>query len=114
MTTFGEGNDGELFFATLDDGRLWRLMTTIVASIDQVYNSKYRVYPNPFNDKLNIERDAGEEVEYIIRDSYGKVITFGKLKTDITVNMKGMSTGIYFITLKTKDYIQVDKLIKVN
>ena len=114
VTTFGEGNDGELFFATLDDGRLWRLMTTIVASIDQVHNSKYRVYPNPFNDKLNIERDAGEEVEYIIRDSYGKVITFGKLKADITVNMKGMSTGIYFISLKTKDYIQVDKLIKVN
>lgn len=114
VTTFGEGNEGELFFATLDDGRLWRLMTTVVASVNQVDNSKYRVYPNPFNSKLNIERDAGEEVEYIIRDSFGKLITFGKLKSDNTLSMKGMSTGIYFITLKTRDYIQVEKLIKVN
>ena len=89
-------------------------MTTVVASTDQTEFSNYRVFPNPFNDKLNIERDAGKEVEYFIRDSYGKLITFGMLKAENTVNMKGMSTGIYFITLKTRDYIQVEKLIKVN
>ncbi len=114
VTTFGEGNDGELYFATLDDGRIWRLRTTVVASLDQVYHTNYELYPNPLNDKLTIEKEQYEEIEYIIQDSFGKVITLGNLKSSNTINLEGMSTGIYFITIKTKEHIQVDKLIKVN
>jgi hypothetical protein len=71
------------------------------------------VYPNPFTDKTTISYLLTQQgsVKITLYDSYGKMIrsleekaiaTTGK--HSFTLNMEGMTAGIYFIRIETKEY----------
>ena len=115
VTTFGEGNDGELYFATFDDGRLWRLMTTIVAGIENDRDlSRLRIYPNPFQNHLNLEMEIAEEVYFQIRDSYGRLVKPSQLMKSNNIDLQGHPAGVYFMTVRSKRSSKVFRLLKVD
>lgn len=80
----------------------------------------FSVYPNPFQDKLVVQlysRLSGQ-VQFSINDIQGKLV----YKKEIAVNsgsyryvlpdLQRLSTGIYFLTVKTSDSLFVRKLIR--
>ena len=110
--------------------------TTSVVSVEEIYSSiipeKYYLsqnYPNPFNPITTIEFSIPEEgsVSLVIYDMLGNEVTTlvnenlkaGSYKTEFSAkcgsasggNAYSLSSGIYFYTIKTRNYIQTKKMI---
>jgi len=77
------------------------------------------VWPNPINDVLNIDIDApqGLEVEVNLTNIYGNIIlttneSITSGQQQLTYDMSLYPTGIYFVSIISKDGITSRKLIK--
>ncbi len=70
------------------------------------------VFPNPTNELLTISLNKTEATEIKITNTLGKVVYSdnGQFKTTLQVNTSNLSTGIYSLSLVTKDGILVKKL----
>jgi cyanophycinase-like exopeptidase len=79
-------------------------------SIPEVSLAQVRVFPNPFVDRIQIESDVELSTIQLIGMS-GNIIPV-ELKSDVTLNLSSLSSGIYFLTLKTDSEAQVFRLIK--
>ena len=73
------------------------------------------IYPNPFSDRTDVVFDNpdGKAFEMRVLDLTGKLI---RLKTDIktdrvTFSRDGISTGIYFMELRSADKVFLGKLM---
>lgn len=70
------------------------------------------IYPNPTNSILLIESDQ-EIISYQFVSANGKVIMTGNAgKKSFTLNISGLSKGIYILSLKTVKSVVVKKIIK--
>jgi hypothetical protein len=79
-----------------------------------VNNIKYkqiRIYPNPFNDYIQIE-GVQQDVPFIIKDLTGKLVSMGISNSKVIYNLTNIESGIYFLELETELGIQTFKLIK--
>ena len=110
--------------------------TTSVVSVDEIYGNNIpeeyflsQNYPNPFNPITTIEFSIPEEgsVSLVIYDVIGNEVTTlvnenlraGFYKTEFSAkggsaaggNANSLSSGIYFYTIKTQNYIQTKKMI---
>lgn len=70
-----------------------------------------KIYPNPANDKIEIETPGQSEIE--ILNVQGQIIqTENTINTKATVDVSKLSGGVYFIKVKTNEVITVKKIIK--
>ncbi|MCD4746464.1 MAG: T9SS type A sorting domain-containing protein [Bacteroidales bacterium] len=74
------------------------------------------VFPNPFNNNLNVLCNNYEEIiEISISDITGKIIYKNcNLFSDININVSELSNGLYFMIIKTDMQIISRKIIKSN
>ena len=72
--------------------------------------SQFEVYPNPASDILNITR-VSNRADYTIYSSIGQVVAKGKVQ-DNKVNVSGLATGAYIITVEDGDFSGNVKFIK--
>jgi hypothetical protein len=76
------------------------------------FKAKIEIYPNPTNDKINI-RSLETYSNFDIIDLFGKV-QISNNKTNNTLDISGLKTGIYFINFYYKDLkIKTIKIIKL-
>jgi len=81
--------------------------------ITDTKKNKIEIYPNPVNDLLNITTNSTDLTLISISDFMGKVIYSKSIfSKDYSVNISGFSNGMYFITLKTAEKIDILKFIK--
>lgn len=87
--------------------------------VDQnIVKNNFNVYPNPFNNDLNvrIERELKANlVEYNVYNQFGQKVLDGKQNIDnyiFNINTSNLASGIYFISIKTDEFIETKKLIK--
>jgi choice-of-anchor B domain-containing protein len=84
-------------------------LVPIGAGINDVYETKLEVYPNPASDKIIIATN-GEKSDYMIYDALSKVVATGSLNSSETsVDIKNLSTGKYLIKLFTNSGTTVSK-----
>ena len=85
--------------------------------INQVQaNGKIKVYPNPFNNYMDIEfTDSNSGSAISIYDLQGKVI-YNRLTKDksIRIETADYACGIYFIEIKQADMLSHYKIIRTN
>ena len=84
-----------------------------VAGIDNfiVRGEEYRVFPNPFRDKLFINSEVGnEENEYLFYDVSGSLV-FSAKSLD-SVKYTELNSGMYFLEIRNKSGVHYDKIIK--
>lgn len=69
----------------------------------------FKIYPNPTNDVLNIELPQNTEGPSIeIFNTMGNMVSKTK---QLNVDVSGLSTGIYFVQIKTKDRVGVRRFV---
>jgi cyanophycinase-like exopeptidase len=79
-------------------------------SIPELSLAQIRVFPNPFVDRIQIKSDVELKTIQLI-GILGNIIPV-ELQSDLTINLSSVSSGIYFLTLKTGSETQVFRLIK--
>jgi Secretion system C-terminal sorting domain/Beta-propeller repeat len=99
------GNTYDIFVAKLDNG------ITAIESIKN--NNEIKVYPNPSFGYLTIENTEKKNlIEVAISDITGKMVftsLVGQLK--FVINTENISEGIYFIHIKSDDFVDTRKII---
>lgn len=86
--------------------------SSIVLATKENTIEKAKIYPNPVETFFTISTSGKEEIEHIIlTNSMGEMVKNirGNIKT---INMEGMSSGIYFLQIKTNKGIINQKVIK--
>lgn len=89
-------------------------MVNIILGIkDQEQLTGLKVYPNPFENRINIELDKSQNLAIEILNIHGELMiskTSNSINT--TIDLEAIPTGIYFISLQSKDSKVVKKILK--
>ena len=108
--TVYDGNGG---WINITNFEIWINEAVPVGTVDNVIAQDIFVYPNPFNDQLNIVVSGKADIfkHYRITDISGRIIMNGNLNGVLTeINVQNLDKGIYIIQL-TEGKITVSKKI---
>ncbi len=85
-----------------------------ITALKQLENTdRTNVYPNPFTQTLQIEKETDEETEVKLYGPDGKILFEGYTgKNKTTVNTSGFAPGVYSIILRNSKGTTFKKLIK--
>ena len=127
LSSFGTDQNNELYLVGYNNGKIYRFNKSIYATSISNSNSipdKYLLnqnYPNPFNPGTIISYSIpkNEFVTLKIYDISGKEVTTivnsyqiaGSYNINFSIDNYKLSSGIYFYSLKTKDFDQTRKMI---
>ncbi len=77
-------------------------------------NSSISIYPNPFEDYINIdlENSNNEIVSIKICNIAGEIIYSNKLEKFQTINLRGLKSGVYIIKFENETYYEQKIIIK--
>ncbi len=93
----------------------------VVESIDEINGIDFvAAYPNPFKDDITIEYSAKNtsKINITISDALSRIIK-SEIKTlnagtnKLTFNLKEQPSGLYFVTIKTKNTVKTLKVTKL-
>ena len=86
---------------------------TIVDDAVEEMTASFNVYPNPVNDRLYIETEA-EVKEVVVYDVYGRhqVTETPSHQGNMTVDVRNLSNGVYFVKVVTENGEVVKRFIK--
>lgn len=86
-------------------------INTLCAPVSTIVFTKstVKIYPNPFNGKINTEGTTGGEI-YALTNLYGQMVWSGKQIAQ--QDFYDLTSGIYFLTILTDHAKQTLKLIK--
>ena len=73
----------------------------------------FMIYPNPASDFINLKSDSAID-GYLIYDIKGSLILEGtnNNSNDLTISLKNVYSGIYFVQIKSGAYKETVKFIK--
>lgn len=76
-------------------------------------NINFLIYPNPASDFINLKSDSGID-GYLIYDIKGSLIlkSTNNYSKDLSISLKNIYSGIYFIEIKSGTYKETVKFIK--
>ncbi len=80
--------------------------------------NNFSVYPNPFASEISIKIQkelTNKNVEYIIYNQFGQVILQNEVMLNdynFAISTMELAAGIYFITIKSDEFVETKKLIK--
>jgi hypothetical protein len=83
----------------------------VIESIENNEVDYFSIYPNPSTGIVNIITRTSAMVTLEVYDITGKMIISKDFTKDYQLDLSGAYSGLYFILLKTKDGVQVEKLI---
>lgn len=83
-------------------------------SISDVTNIKFKLYPNPTNDKISIFFPTDiDEVNFTIYNTLGQKIIEKNINNQVSeISLESNSSGIYFYLIQAKNNFQSGKIIK--
>ena len=70
------------------------------------------IYPNPFNNFLNVSLDSKDKILWEISDIRGRVVKSGYNSNVWEINTSQLFKGIYFLRLKKQENKLIYKIIK--
>ncbi|MFH0756016.1 MAG: T9SS type A sorting domain-containing protein [Bacteroidota bacterium] len=91
-----------------------KAITIMGVGFQQNRADQFRLYPNPSNDLLTIETVYSDN--YLIEITFlnGQQILMGEMKgTSHQIDLSSLQKGIYFITIRSEDFVATEKIIKL-
>ena len=100
ITTFGEGNDGELYLAA--GGAIYKIIDSTPVSVTEYNNTMFAVYPNPASNVVNIRNKQGNYASQVtVYDLSGKLLinkTLDNVETN-TLDTTNLPSGLYMLAV---------------
>lgn len=75
-------------------------------------SEKVNIYPNPFNNFLNVSLDSKDKILWEISDVRGRIVKSGFDSNAWVINTSQLFNGIYFLRLKKNENELIYKIIK--
>ena len=103
-------------FFDINDNNFTITTVTGISAISSNNSLGLSVYPNPFNENITIKAaNIGDEATVTITDVLGKILrseTVSGNTLNKEYNLSNYYSGIYFVTIKTKNHQSVARVIK--
>jgi hypothetical protein len=72
-------------------------------NIEEIENENIRIYPNPANDKINIELKNETKGNVVITNQLGQVVKEMNIDgKELTIDVEDLTSGIYFINVSNQ------------
>lgn len=85
----------------------------IVLSVDQLELSYFKIYPNPFMDRIHIENNGLQQYGLSVLNSLGQTIKQIQVNNDNqTIDLTELKAGIYFLRIESRENAKTMKMIK--
>lgn len=99
FATFGEDFNKELYVAAINNGTIYKVSTTSLATNE---NSKdaFKIVPNPASDRIVLHGLKTKNYTVEIVNPEGRLALNTKANADDSVDVSVLGAGIYFITIK--------------
>ena len=107
-------HDLYLVFISTESGSLFNLdylQFSTTLGVNEILESKIKMYPNPVKNELHINKARGAKVD--VYDTLGKLIlTQYILNDESVINTSSLNAGIYFIRFQKDKGVVFKKIIK--
>lgn len=105
FSTFGVNNQNELFVASVNNGKIFRVITNgTLSSLETDNLSQIRIYPNPASEKVFVEGLNDRNISAEIISTEGRIVLeSAKVENDGSIDITGIPAGIYYLNLKSGD-----------
>jgi hypothetical protein len=73
----------------------------------------FKIYPNPANDLFTIESSRPGQHSIEITSLNGKLLYTDRMEGPVhQIDLSSFEKGLYFITVRFRDYVRTEKIIK--
>ena len=101
FATFGEDSAKKLYMAAVNNGKIFRVTTTTLASDDHILNS-FKIYPNPATHKIFINGLKTKNNTAEFNNVEGRKVLEKKVNEDQTIDISPLKPAIYFVTVSSE------------
>ena len=101
FATFGEDSSKELYVAAVNNGKIFRVTTTTLASEENTLNS-FKIYPNPATHKIFINGLKTKNNTAEFNNAEGRKVLERKVNDDQTIDISPLKPAIYFVTVSSE------------
>ena len=85
----------------------------IVLGVAQLELLDFKIYPNPFTDRVHIENIGLQQYELTVLSGLGQIIKQVEIKNEIqTIDLTELKAGIYFLNIENGENTKTMKIIK--
>lgn len=102
FATFGEDASKELYIAAVNNGKLFKISTTSLATGENAQHT-FRIYPNPATHKIFVDGLKTKNNIAEINNAEGRKVLETKVNDDQSIDVSRLSPGVYFITIKSEN-----------
>ena len=101
FATFGEDSAKKLYMAAVNNGKIFRVTTTTLASDDHILNS-FKIYPNPATHKIFINGLKTKNNTAEFNNVEGRKVLERKVNDDQSIDISPLKPGVYFVTVSSE------------
>ena len=101
FATFGEDSAKKLYMAAVNNGKIFRVTTTTLASDDHILNS-FTNYLNPASGKIFISSLKTKNNTAEFNNAEGRKVLEKKVNEDQTIDISPLKPGVYFVTVSSE------------
>ncbi len=88
------------------------LVPDALTAVNELHSASVNVFPNPFNEVLNLQCDADKST-FMIYDLSGKEVISGQLnRGSNSISTETLATGLYVLKIQTQSEISCEKILK--
>lgn len=87
------------------------LVVSVCSGLTNINKVIETVYPNPFNNQLNLQLSSSNSSIELI-DAIGNVVLKKQVKSNETLELSNLANGIYSLKISTNDHTTVIKVVK--
>lgn len=80
----------------------------------ELLDGEMRLYPNPVKDLVTIQINCAAQSTIELRNLNGQLVCKKKMEGTVqTIDLSAFGKGVYFITIRSKSFVSMEKIIKL-
>lgn len=115
FSSFGQDSQKELYVAGVESGKIFKITTGSLATLDNELSEAIKVYPNPASKEIFISGIKNKNATAEIINAEGrKVLETNHITNEKGIDISGITPGVYFINLKSGNYKSYSQKIVIK
>ncbi len=102
---------GDLYLADIGNNRIRKVTAIPTAGTELEYGaSDCTIYPNPANTLVSLKSETGEVKTIVVINSSGQEMYRSDFQSDLSLDVSGLSPGIYVVSIRSVKTVTTKKL----